>query len=138
MLHYSVKTGILSEAGEEFLFLAREIELLFERIGSVMLNCSTNLIDLRKQLDISKESINEASRKSRTLGLALYEIIDYYTYAERHAISGDNRDLKLQTNNSLSLKMPSIRNTSSAVLFDRTILPDWLQMAVLEYEQSQG
>jgi hypothetical protein len=136
--HYSVKTGILSEAGEEFLLLAREFELLFERAGSVLSNCPENLIDLRKQLNISKESINEVSRKTRTLGLALYDVIDYYTYAERHAIGGDNRELKLQTPNSLGLKMPNIRNTTSAVLFDRTVLPDWLQTVVLEYEQSQG
>jgi len=133
---YSVNTGILNEAGEDFLMLAKEFQMLHERVSPVLSSWPEGLTDLRQQLDKSRESINEISRKTRDLGLTLYEIIDCYTYAERRAIGGDNRHLHTHTANPRDTKLPSIRNTSGAVMFDRTILPDWLQIAVLEYEQS--
>ena len=136
MSEYSVRTCILNEAGEDFLLLAREFKMLLERVSSVLSSYPESPAGFRQQLDRTKESMNGISRKTRDLGLTLYEIIDCYAYAERRAIGGDNRYLHPHTANPRDVKLPSIRNTSGAVMFDRTILPDWLQMAVLEYEQS--
>jgi hypothetical protein len=135
---YSVETSLLSEAGEDFSSLAAEIDKYRERVDSVRSQWSEGLADLREKLAVSKESLSEISRKSRSFGFTLYEIIDIYTRAERSAMGGHHRDLDSTTVIRQATVLPNIRSSSGAVFIDRTVLPDWLQMEVLEYERAQG
>jgi len=134
---YSVETGLLDEAGEDFSSLASDIEKYHERVGSVMSQGLEGLVDLRGKLALSKESLSEISRKSRSFGLALYEIIDSYTRAERAAMGGQHMGLNTSAVMHHAAAPPNIRSSSGAVLIDRTVLPDWLQIAVLDYERTR-
>ena len=138
MAEYSVKTGPLDEAGESFSMFAGELGMLKDKLDSILSTWQEGTPGLRRKLTGSKESINEISRQSRNIGKTLCEITDFYTRAERSAISGHIRDLNMNTTNQQPVILPNIRNSTGAVLFERTVLPDWLQIAVLEYEQSQG
>ena len=137
MARYSVETGLLNEAGEDLSTLAEEIGKYHERVGSVLSQGLEGLVELRGKLAVSKESLSEISKTSRGFGLALYEIIDSYTRAERAAMGGHNMDLNTPAAMRKAATLPNIRSSSGAVLMDRTVLPDWLQMAVLEYERTR-
>jgi len=93
--------------------------------------------DSRRHLTGVKESVNEITRKTRGLVMALYEITDHYIHAERNALNGYDRVITLHSSGRQAVKVPTIRNSSGAVLFEKTVLPDWLQLAVLEFERSQ-
>jgi len=134
---YRVETGLLNEAGEDFSSFAAEIDKYHERVSSVLLQGPEGLAELRGKLTISKESLSEISRKSRGFGLTLYDIIDSYTRAERTAMGEHHRDLDTRADMHQAVTVPNIRRSSGAVLTDRTVLPDWLQMAVLEYERTR-
>jgi len=126
----------MDEAGEDFSTLASELERYQERLGSVLSHWQEGIPELRQKLSEAKDSIFDDSRISRSIALMLYEVIDYYTQAERKAMEGSYTDKSVASHN-IGL-LPNIRMTSNAVLFDRTIMPDWLQSAVLRYMQDQG
>jgi hypothetical protein len=134
---YYYKADLLSEAGEDFSALARELGMLQERICTVLSQWQEGFPELKRNLTKVGECVLDASGKAGSLGLALYEIIDCYSHAERTAIQGHYNDLSMQMGISQSTGVPKIRSPSGMVLLDRTILPDWLQQAVLEYERSQ-
>ena len=138
MAEYSVKTGPLNEAGENFSIFAGELGMFKEKLDTILSKWQEGMPELRRQLAGSKESINEISRQSRNIGKTLYEITDFYIRAERSAISGHIRDLNINIIDKQPVILPNIRSSSGVVVFERRILPDWLQLAVLEYEQSQG
>jgi hypothetical protein len=135
---YRVETGLLNEAGEDFSSLAAEIDKYKERADSVLSQGLEGHAELRVQLAASKESLSEISRKSRSFGFTVYDIIDSYTRAERNAMGGHHRDSDSIAAMSQAGILPNIRRSSGAVFIDRTVLPDWLQMAVLEYERAKG
>jgi len=132
---YSVKTNILNESGENLNSLARELNMHHERINNVLSQCSEELSDQRAKLSISSESINELSWKTKNISSTLYNIIDYYTHAERSAMNSDLHNYNSNGSNN-STRLPKIRSSTGPIFFDRTIIPDWLQMAVLKYEQA--
>ena len=135
MSQYSVKTNILNESGENLNSLARELNMYHERINNVLSQCSEELSDQRAKLSISSESINELSWKTKNISSTLYNIIDYYTHAERSAMNSDLLNYNSNGSNN-STRLPKIRSSTGPIFFDRTIIPDWLQMAVLKYEQA--
>jgi len=137
MAQYSVKTGPLDEAGEDISAFASELCGFRERIDSLLSRLPEDMPDMRRRLARTKESLYEISRQTRGVGVALSEISDYYMNAERVAFNGYNLGFNMNTTNTLNVKPPIIRRSSGSVLFDRNILPDWLKMAVLEYERSQ-
>jgi hypothetical protein len=135
---YSIETGPLNEAGEDFSVLAIELDKYRDRIGSVLSQWQEGLPELQRQLAGAMESTLNISRNARTLGLVLYEIIDCYIQAERTASSGYDQDLSMPSAPSGHALLPNVRKSTGFVPLERTVLPDWLQIAVLEYEQSQS
>ena len=137
MAQYSVKTGPLNEAGEDFSVLAGDLGRIREGLDILLSKWPEGMSGLRRQLAGVKDSIQEISKKTRDAGMALYEISDFYTRAERTAFDANNREPGINPAKKQHISPPKIRSSSGVVMFERTILPDWLQMAVLEYEQSQ-
>jgi len=135
---YSVNTGSLNEAGEDFSIFAAKIGEYRERLESISGNLPEGMSAIRRQLAGTREAIYEISGKTRSAGMTLYEVSDHYTKAERDAISGYHRDLETHDANQRNAQLPKIRSSSGTVLFDKTILPSWLQKAVIEFEQSQS
>ena len=138
MSQYSIMTGPLNEAGEDISAFAGELGKLHERINTVFTQWPDGFPELRRQLAEIRESVYKASNKTRGLGITLYEIIDCYTRAERSAMGEHHRDLNMQSSNQNSVTLPNIRSSSGVVMLDRTLLPDWLQNVVLEYERKQS
>ena len=136
MSQYSVKTNILNESGDNLDSLARELNIYHERINNVLSQCSEELTDQRTRLSIVSESVNELSWKSKKFSSTLFDIIDHYTHAERFAFNGDMNNIFKDKLNLKTVTLPKIRRSSGPIFFERSIIPDWLQMAVLKYEQA--
>ena len=137
MAQYRVNTGSLNEVSEDLLILAGDFRRLSDELESVFSKLPEDFYGFRRQLIRGKESVSEITRHTRGIGMVLYEVADHYTRAERSALNGYNRDLNLLASNQKPVTIPNIRNSSGAVLFERTVLPNWLQAAVLEFEKSQ-
>ena len=137
MAQYSVKTGILSEAGDDILMLAGDFNRHRESLDDLLAKWPDGLSGLRRQLAGTKDKVNEISRQTRNAGMVIHDISDHYTRAERRAIGGHLRDLSRHATGQQLVTLPTIRGSSGVVMFEKTVLPDWLQIAVLEYEQSQ-
>ena len=137
MAEYNVKTGPLDEAGEDLSVLAGEFGRYREGLDSVLANLPEGMSGMRRHLTAAKDSLFEISKQTRDTGKVLYGIADHYTRAERSAMGGLHRGMNINPAGQQTTTMPKIRGSSGVVLFDRTVMPDWLQMAVLEYEQTQ-
>ena len=137
MAQYSVKTGLLDEAGENISVLAAEIGRYMERVDALLPQFPEGMDELRRRLTGTKDSMQEISKRTRNIGMALYEIIDFYTRAEQNAIGGKDRDINTRINNRHNVTLPKIRRSTGKVLFDGAVLPDWLQIATLNFERSQ-
>jgi len=137
MSQYSVKTGPLEEAGEELAVLAAELGRYKERLESLLPKLPEGTGDIRRQLAVAKDSVAEISKQTRNIGVAISYVIDFYTRAERFAMGGHERDFYLHKMNRQTGPIPKIRSSSGSIMFDKTILPGWLQSAVLNFESTE-
>jgi len=135
---YSIKTGPLDEAGEDLSILAAELGRYRERVDALLPQLPEGTDILRRKLTGTKDTIYEISKKTRGIGMALYEIIDHYARAERVACGGHDRDTNKRINNRHNIKVPKIKRSTRKILFDGAIMPDWLKIAILKFEQSQN
>ena len=138
MAEYNVSTGALCEAGDCFSALAAELDSAHERLDAVLAALPENLLDLRKHLAGAGDSVSEASKKARGFGRALWEISEIYSRAEGAAFAERNEGAGAQTEDMRSNTPPPIRTPSGVSLFGDLIMPEWLQVAVMKYAQSQG
>jgi len=138
LTEYNVNTRLLNEAGDELSILSADLDKFLERLDSVLLQLSKDVEKEQRQLLGIRESLSELSGKTNGLGIAIYTIIDVYTQAERLALGEYRQEIRKYSAKKYSTKIPNIRNASGVVMLNRTVLPDWLQEAVLKYEQSQG
>lgn len=138
MAQYNVKTISLDEASECFSIFAGDLGRYCEGIDSMLSKFPDEMTGFRKQLAGRKESLIELSRNIRKVGVTLCDVADHYSRAEHNVMSGQSHEIKAARRRTAAIAVPKIRNSSGAVLFERTVMPDWLQAAVMKYEQSRG
>jgi len=134
---YKVNTGLLSEAGDNISTLITELRRYEERIASVVMRLPEGTIAIKRQLDLSREKMSDLCRNSKNLGRTLYEIADVYSRAEQNSSFDEYRNKNTPGTKLKKPVLPKIRNSTGSIMFNNTILPNWLQMAVLEYEQTR-
>ena len=140
MARYEVSTDRLSEAGDIIISFADDLSGMRERFDGVLLE----LPDVLNSFNIHKKisgDILDISVLSKGLGRTLKEIADVYCQAEQSAFgAGDCAILEQRPQPQIAPAMqpPAIRQTQSVFLFGDLIMPDWLQAAVLRYEQARS
>ena len=137
MAEYRVNTGLLNEAGEDTKLLAAELDRYAERISSVITGLPEGFEAVRRSLTVTNERIYDRAGQARKLNRTLYEVIEVYSQAERNAMDADHRNINTTGASRQVTALPKIRSSTGAVMFKNTVLPNWLQMAVLEYERAQ-
>ena len=136
MAQYEVHIEALREAAEHFGSAAGQLDAQNDRLGAVLGELSESLTELRQQLATSKNSIGETTTKTREISLTLKEISEIYAGAERIAFA----DVNSESSHPAApkpLATPITVKKPAFVLFENILMPEWLQIAVLKYEQSQ-
>ena len=138
MAQYSVDPGLLYETADEFSRLAAELDSARERLGTVLADWQESVPDwLRRQLTGTGETVGDASRKAASMGRALCAISDGYARAERSVFSSREQEVPAVPG-IRAAAAPAIRRAAWLPLTGDIILPEWLQIATLRYEQSTG
>jgi len=137
MAKYEVSTGPLGIAGDSFSSLATELGTAQERLGAVLSGWPEGLPELRRQLATTSDSISDASRGAQDMARALWEISEIYSQAERCAFNDHAQASPLHAAILQPALLPQLRESSGLLFPGELVLPDWLQMAVLRYEQSR-
>jgi len=140
MAQYEVATKALLDAGEQFESALSQLNNLTMRLEATLADWPEALPDLREALAKEIDGVHKLSADTRNVSRTLYEIVDIYTDAERTAFhpqastgSGDMHAAPAIN----TATPPAIRDNPALLLFGEIVMPEWLQMAVLRYEQSQ-
>ena len=153
MAKYDFSSAPLIEAGEAFRLLAGSLDAIRERLGGVRSDLTGNMPGIGRRISAELEAIADLRLSADKAGRTLLEIVEIYARAEQAAFGGfdeigpaggaafggfgqTGRTGQRQTMKPGSAT-PVIRRTHGVFLSDALILPDWLQAAVLKYEQTK-
>ena len=140
MAWYEVSTEQLAKAGDKIVSFAGDLDVFQEKLGVILSELPEKLGDFQKHKKIAAELMDMSASANR-LGQTLTETAEIYSHAERTAFADDGYakpDHAPQPPPAPRRKMPTIRQPQSVLLFGDLIMPDWLQAAVLRYEQYKG
>ena len=152
MAQYEIHMSHLFEAGAEFKKLADGLDEITQRMEKVICALKDESIpELRQRLVNEKYTISNVSVCSNRIGQTLKDISGIYARAEDYSFSGrpsvsgnpnvfgspDSLDNDELTFPSVSATTPDITKPSGLLLFGDLVIPDWVQIAVIKYEQSQ-
>ena len=137
MAQYEVHIPRLCESGENFKMLAVGLDSISRRMENVITALQKeSLLKVKKQLITEKDSILKTAAHANTMGRMLLEISDIYALAEKTAFS-DAVPVQVQQRQEFPVVTPNIIKPVGLLLFGELLLPDWIQMAIIKYEQSQ-
>ena len=134
MAQYEVSAKGLYQAGDDFADAAGQMEAAGERLASVLSGLDECLTEFRKPLIRERDAVRDLSGMSREMGRTLHEIAQVYTQAERSVFEAGSGGIESAA---APPKTPIIRKNPALLLFGDLVIPDWLQLAVLRYEQAQ-
>ena len=137
MAQYEISVTPSIEASDAFYSLSSDFGELQEQLDNILSELPENHYASQKQIAVIRGAVEGLGSYSKRLGRALLEITEVYSQAERSALGSYNSLEKLSPPPDAS-KPTIVHNTQSVFLFGNLLLPDWLQSAVLKYEQSQG
>ena len=134
-MDYEVSIKKLSEIGGELESFSNDLTGLQESFNSILAGFPIGLDEMRRRISVTGASVSEITLASKRLRTTLADIADVYALAERDAMgSADNKTIAPKT----QLSTPKIVDTKNSVMLTGSIvMPHWLQVAVLKYEQSQ-
>jgi len=137
MARYEIHASRLAAAEENLLSLADRLRFLSERIDGIQFELpdDPHLVQKKKQISCS---VKDICLSVKNIGRTLTEITAVYANAERCAFGDDDvTGRRVQTDMKI-LRQPSVvRQSGNVLLFGDLIMPDWLQAAVIKFEQSQ-
>ena len=135
MAWYEISAAPLADAGDKIQSFANDLTAIRERLESLFSGLQGSLRGFQQQKNISSK-ISELCISGGNIGRKLTEITEIYANAERLVFDGED---SAGEKHALSpgAAPPIIKSSSSVLLFNDLIMPDWLQAAVIKYEQSQ-
>jgi len=131
---YEFYHASLLEALEQFNNLTTGLNAAYDQLNEVLAQWQDSLPELRRQLAFTADNVVSAADGARRAGQALENIAEAYAKAERQVYDGVNVSSQ-QT--ALLTSPPHISKPNGKVLFTDTVMPNWLQIAVIKYEQAQ-
>ena len=134
MAQYEVYIPIICETSEKFKKMAIDLDFISQRIGSVISVLQEESIpEFKSRLINEKEAIVKASLSANKIGQILNDVSDIYYRAEGAMFADNNAPQRLPT----PIVASHIIKPFGLLLFRDLIMPDWLQIAIIKYEQSQ-
>ena len=137
MAQYEIFVTPSIEAGNTFHSLSGDFRELQEQLDGILSELPENHYGSKQQIAAISGGVGDLSSYAEKLGQVFLEIIEVYSQAEHSALNGKD-NLEKSVLPPSALKPSIVHNTQSVFLFGNLLLPDWLQSAVLKYEQSQG
>ena len=135
MAWYDISTDLLAEAGEKIQSFADDLSALRERLDGILFDLPEDNSIFLQQKQISGNLL-DVYVYAGALGHTLFEIMEIYAGAERSAFAGDVYAAEKIEPPPKATPPPIIRQSRGVLLFGDLIMPDWLQAAVLKYEQA--
>jgi len=136
MARYEVKVLPLSEAGERINSLVSGINNVQGRLDSILVELPPGLRCLKPQISATRESASSLHSLGGKMGRTLQELSVIYKKAEQTAFGTSHSAVKTTTRPNTPLRLRTER-TQGMLFTGNLFLPDWLQMAVLKYEQTK-
>ena len=136
MAEYEVYTSQLTQAGNSIQSFADDLNAMRERLDGIVIGLPKNLQILRGQKQISC-NLADMSTYAKRVGRTVSDVVDIYTDADRSAFNGEAQTTQRRRPRQ-AVTPPTIRQPNGVLLFGDLITPDWLQAAVLKYEQSRA
>jgi len=138
MAQYEIYSAPLKEAGDALHSIAVGLSEVREQLSGILSDLPESMHGFRQQISAECGTIEELCLYAETLGLTLLEIIEIYARAEQTAFNEvDQNERRTAAYNIPDTPMtpPIIHRTYGVLLTGGPVLPDWLQAAVLKYEQ---
>ena len=139
MAQYEFFSELLAEAGGALHSIAVGLSEVREQLGGILADLPDSMHGFRQQISAECGTIEELYLYANTLGLTLLEIIEIYTRAEQTAfneVAQNEQRTAVYNKSNTPGTPPIIHRTYGVLLSGGPVLPDWLQAAVLKYEQS--
>ena len=140
MSKYEVNTSKLADVGSELLALSNSLDALMMRLNDLSMGRASGLNEFRRRKQVSAENLREASLSAKNFGNTLSEIATVYYDAERSAF-GDEQHAVTPGTGRIGISpipaIPTLRQSNSVVFSGNLIVPNWLQSAVIKYEQAR-
>ena len=140
MAQYEVSTAALVEAEEQLLRLAHGLGEALERLNAVHSKWQDGMPELRRQLADGIDAIDGIAACANNAARTLSGVCEAYAQAERAAFA-DARPPQAPAPapglapSPASSPAPQIMvGPVDRIMFDETIMPDWLKAVVVKYE----
>jgi len=138
MAQYEVRVKPLTNASDKIHSLAVNLNKIYEQLDTVRTGLPSGFTQTKQQIAKTIESVHRSNFEAGKMSQTLQEIAGIYKRAEQSAIGNltttSNSEPKLIT----PLRLKQSPEAPQGVLFISNLaLPDWLQMAVLKYEQTR-
>jgi len=141
MAQYDISIMPLIEAADTFRSIAGDLSAVQARLYRMLSDLPGTMGKYRQQIATESAAIDDLCSHIRKLGIALLEITEIYLQAERMALSdgGDDNTARQPARQAPHIpQSPPILHRSNGVLLSgNLVMSDWLQLAVLKYQQSQ-
>ena len=134
MAKYEIHITPLTEAADSIHSIADDLYAVQGRLSSILSEMPECLRGLREQISFDCGAIGDLHFDAKKLSQALLEISEIYEKAERSVFNTD--DNTKQSAAPANVPLPIIYRVQGFFIPGSLILPDWLQVAVLKYEQS--
>ena len=139
MAWYEISTDSLFEAEEMMRSCGDDFRMLCERLDRINLDIQEFQHLYREQKRMSGSMVDISADIVR-IEQTLSQIAAIYAKAENSVFDCDSLAATARSRNPATSEqqLPKIiRRTNEVVLFGDLLMPDWLKVAVLKYEQSQ-
>jgi hypothetical protein len=133
---YEVKIKALNNASERLNSLANSIMKVHGQLDAVRAGLPSGFNATKQQISKTIESVSRSRSNTGKMGQTLQEITDIYKRAEQTAFDTiEKTDKQTQKQNTPLRLRPQPEKSQGVIFLNNLILPDWLQSAVLKYEQ---
>jgi len=137
MARYEIQVVPLNDASDRINSLAANIKKVQGRLDSVLKEMPKGLGGSKQRISATCKSIGSLNYNADKTAQILREITMIYKKAEQTVYGtnhGGGESSSIKMNKPLRLRT---ERTQGILFSGNTILPDWLHMAVLKYEQSK-
>jgi len=143
MGQYEVTPALLKEAADVIRLIADGLGAVRDQLGGALSGLNESMPDARRQMAISCEAAGDLRLSAERLEQTLREATEAYTRAEMSAsdyLSETGQDAKAGRQPAAqAARLPAVvRKNYGVLLSSDLVMPDWLQAAVLKYEQMNG
>jgi chromosome segregation ATPase len=140
MAQYEIKVKPLADVGDRLNALTANMRKVQEQLDTVRTDMPKGFDNSKQQISATFESVSSLGKRIERMNNTLQEVTRIYKSAEQAAFNDiGNKEIanvKVKPNTPLRLR-PQTEVSQGVVFLSDLVLPDWLQMAVLRYEQTR-